>query len=449
VVEEGFKKTPDANDPRLLNFIRGCEKRMGAVFKKRAERVLLKIRFPGAPRGRPRLIQQVFGGRSAYLRVIFGRPLRGGRMLPLPEKLGWSCSAPPCRCGILTWRKNAFPHLKESKPDKNKLSDRTVLFSEARFTLQPLVFFRKVKDGDEDHPYQEGRCWVMLKDHDKAREAFSRVGGSLLPMGASAWRGLDLIEGDVESALKTARTIPGGAHQTGRALACAVVLASRGDTGRALKIIKDLKPDAENRLLEEPLGGPPWEPTFSPRGAPFQLFPYQHAENPGGVHAGGHARRRRSAHISGISSVQRPLWRCAILPRAPASEPRQEALILDGAREYRREVSVIYPHASRMLAAPPDTWDLSVLSRFFPRAFEGSVLKACAEAAWPPEVVWAVMRQESAFHPEALSPRAPWADAAHPPHVAANSLPDENPWDTESNIALGGALSEKAVCPAR
>jgi len=435
VVEEGFKKLLDANDPQALELYPRCEKRMGAAFKKRAERVLLKIRFQARPAERPRLIQQVFGGRSAYLRVIFGRLCVEAACSLSPKN--WSeLFRSALQVRDLDLAEKCIPHLKESKPDKNNYLIGRYYFLKRDYA-SAVGFFRKVKDGDEDHPYQEGRCWLMLKDHDKAREAFSRVGGSLLPIGRLSLARLDLIEGDVESALKTARTIPAARTKRDALLACAVVLASRGDTGRALKIIKDLKPDAEIAYWKNR-----WEGTMgadlSPRGAPFNYFHISTlktpvASTPVAMPAGGDPHTFPEFLLSSglYGDVRFYLERLRL-------SPEQEALILDGAREYRREVSVIYPHASRMLAAPPDTWDLSVLSRFFPRAFEGSVLKACAESGVPPEVVWAVMRQESAFHPEALSPAgAMGLMQLIPPTWAANSLPDENPWDTESNIASG------------
>lgn|GEM_PF-3233931 len=435
VVEEGFKKLLDANDPQALDLYPRIEKRLSATFKKRAERVLLKIRFQARPAERPRLIQQVFGGRSAYLRVIFGRLcVEAGCSLSPKNWLELFRSALQVRDLDLAGK--CIPHLKESKPDKNNYLIGRYYFLKRDYTTA-VGFFRKVKDGDEDHPYQEARCWLILKEHDKAREAFSRVGGSLLPLGRLSLARLDLIEGDVESALKTAKTIPAARTKRDALLACAVVLASRGDSARALKIIKDLKPDAEIAYWKAR-----WEGTMgadpSPRGAPFNYFHISAlkspvAATPVAMPAGGEPHTFPEFLLSNglYGDVRFYLDRLRL-------SPEQEALVLEGAREYRREVSVIYPHASKMLAASPETWDLSVLARFFPRAFERSVLKACAESGVPPEVVWAVMRQESAFHPEALSPAgAMGLMQLIPPTWADNSLPDENPWDTESNIASG------------
>jgi hypothetical protein len=435
VVEEGFRKLLDAEDARALELYPRCEKRLGAAFKKRAERVLLKIRFQVRPAERTRLIQQVFGGKSAYLRVVLGRLcMEAGCSLTPKNWLELLRSALQVR--DLTLAEKCIPNLRESKPDQyNYLIGRYYFLK--RDYAAAVGFFRKVKDGDEDHPYQEARCWLMLKDHGKAREAFARVGGSLLPLGRLSLVRMDLMDGDVEGALKNAKTIPAARTKLDALLACAVVLASRGDSARALKVIKDLKSDAEIVYWKAR-----WEGTagtdLSPRGAPFNYFHAGALKSPVAVTpvampAGGDPHTFPEFLLAAglYSDVRFYLDHLRL-------SPEQEALVLDGAREYRREVSVIYPRASRMLAAPPEAWDMNVLSRFFPRAFERSVLKACAENGVPPEVVWSIMRQESAFHPEALSPAgAMGLMQLIPPTWADNSLPDENPWDTESNIAGG------------
>jgi tetratricopeptide (TPR) repeat protein len=435
LLEAAFKEFLDAGDPKALDWWPSCQKKFSAGFAKKAEKTLVRIRFLNRPAERARVIQDAFRGKSAYVRVVVGRLCEetGTR---LPERYWPELFRACLQARDLDLAGRGLPHLKASKPNGNDYLLGRYHFLKRDYATA-VSYFQKVTDGDEDHPYQEGRCWLMLKDSAKAREAFSRVGGNLLPLGRLSLVRVALTDGDVEGALTTARTIPSVRTKRDALLSCAVAIAFGGDKARALRLLKDIKADAEILYWRSRWEGRE-DPDLSPRGSPFNFFqvselkapvPWTDVVMPDGA----------DPHTFPEFLLSRGLYADAryYLDRLTL-DPAQEAFILEQVGEHRREVSAIYPEASRMLAGPTAGWDMRVLSRFFPRAFEGSVRKACAESGVPPELVWAVMRQESAFHPEALSPAgAMGLMQLIPPTWAENSEPDENPWDTEQNIASG------------
>jgi soluble lytic murein transglycosylase len=107
-------------------------------------------------------------------------------------------------------------------------------------------------------------------------------------------------------------------------------------------------------------------------------------------------------------------------------------------------MNLAYPQASRMLAGPVSGWDPAVLAHFFPRAFEAQVLKASNLYGVPAEVIWSVMRQESTYNPDALSPAgAMGLMQLIPPTYGEYANGTGTVWHAEENILSGAKYLAK------
>jgi soluble lytic murein transglycosylase len=116
------------------------------------------------------------------------------------------------------------------------------------------------------------------------------------------------------------------------------------------------------------------------------------------------------------------------------------ALVDRGKRRY--QVSLQIP--ARLLASAPGPRNRWAWECAYPRPHKGSVRRSETSAKLPPDLLWAVMRQESAFDEEVISPARAVGLLQLMPETArvvasAAGLPHEEGWlvRPDHNVALG------------
>ncbi|HEX2486434.1 MAG TPA: lytic transglycosylase domain-containing protein [Myxococcota bacterium] len=115
---------------------------------------------------------------------------------------------------------------------------------------------------------------------------------------------------------------------------------------------------------------------------------------------------------------------------------------------FERASAIAGAGRAEILARGPVTGREGIWRLAWPRAFEADVRRAAAAAGIRPELAWSIMREESAFKPDAISPVGARGLLQLMPETAARVAPDlglappapEALYEPELNVRLGTAL---------
>ena len=441
VLEAGLDLLIDSRDPQAAALFSEFGGRAGAPFRRTAEKHLVEPRFLAGPGERKRLVREVMEGKSAFKKARLGR-LCLDYGYPLPS-LQWEEIFKAClEARELGLAEAVLDKIKPPLQPAMAYSVARLRFLQGEYSAALSLFDAAPKDDDAAR-YQAARCHLALGDLAGARAAFGRVAGRLAPLAKLGVVRAFLTEGNLGEAMIAARSISPGRSRRDAILACSIGYSFAADGAQALRLLKELKPDDETAYWRARFEGS-FQPGLSPKSAPFNALHLEPVPLPPGPDP--------MAPVPGDPPSTFPqfllahgLWEDAwLFSRRLALDDRERAALADRVGEYRKEMNLAYPEASRMLAGPIEEWQPSVLSHFFPRAYEAQVLKAAALYDVPAEVIWSVMRQESTYNPDALSPAgAMGLMQLIPPTYGEYANGIGTVWQAEENILSGAKYLAK------
>jgi soluble lytic murein transglycosylase-like protein len=441
LLEAGLERLIETGNPEAAALFARYRDRTSQAFRRKAEKQLVEARFLAGAQERKRLVREVLEGRSAFKKARLAR-----LCLDHGEPLGdaqWEVLFQAClEARELKTAEEVLAKFKLPLPPGRSYYAGRLRFLQRDYAAA-IPFFEASRGREEAAEYQVARCRLAMGEWAAAREAFGGVKGKLAPLARYGIVRIQLIEGDLEGALRTARTLGPGRIRRDALLACAIAQTFAGGQAKALRILQELKGDGEVAYWRARLSGDV-RLDLTPKSSPFNALHLNPSPLPNPPILEPTAERAPPTTFPRFL-LARGLWEDAwLLGRKLPLGDRERAALAQRVGEYRKEMNLAYPEASRMLAGPVQGWDPAVLAHFFPRAFEAQVLKASARHGVPPEVIWSVMRQESTYNPDALSPAgAMGLMQLIPPTYGEYANGAGTVWQAEENILSGAKYLAK------
>lgn len=318
------------------------------------------------------------------------------------------------------------------------------LGKEENFLLGRFYFFKKDYgkalyyfglNDDEKSLFQKARVYLYLQQEDKALEILKGIKNNLQNEALYLILRVYLKNGQLQEAEELLDLIKKNSIKNKAALNMAIHYNFYGKKEEAKKVLSGLRENNEIKFWKNRFEGN-INLSFDSKDSPFNFFfidkyPFfQNEEIPLNLDF-------KPINFPQFLILKGFIKEGLFFKETLKFEPEFLSKIYISQKRYKNAINSIYPEVEKVLKRDVNQWDPEVLKIYFPRAYEEEVKKLCKEYGVPANLFWAIMRQESLFEEDAVSPEgALGLMQILPQNYIRYSEDTENPFQIEKNMRV-------------